>query len=356
MDPSNPTSQSSNIRARLLVAGLSMLTIYASGTVGYYVLGHGRWQVGDCAYMTVISLTTVGYGEILADIDKVPFARAFTSMLLMCGAGVALYFASVLTTFLVEGQFLQSRRRRRMKKLIASLSNHIIVCGGGGTGRHVVEELIATHWKFVLVDPDADRLQRFQEMHEGVAVLEGDATDDNVLIEAGILRAHGVVASLPDDKGNLYVVVTARELNPALRIVAKAVDAAAVRKLRTAGADAVVSVNTIGGLRLASEMIRPSVVTFLDKMMRDQDKQLRFEELVVPRGSTLVNTRLAKSDIRRERNLLIVAAKGADGRFVYSPGPDFVLEENMTLILLGETEAVQRLRESYLFQSESAPL
>jgi len=336
-----------------------MFSIHASGTIGYFLLGHGRWRLAECAYMTVISLTTVGYGEVLAEFDKVPYARFFTSVLLVGGAGVAIYFASVLTTFLVEGEFLQSRRRRKMQKLINSLSGHIIVCGAGGTGRHVINELVETHWPFIVVDTDHDRLARLQETYANkLAIIEGDATDDNILHEAGIGRAHGIVASLPDDKGNLFVVVSARGLNPKLRIVAKAIDSMAVRKLKSAGADSVVSVNNIGGLRMASEMIRPTVVGFLDKMLRDKDKQLRFEELTVPHGSPLCDRRLAQSDIRKARNLLIVAVSDpATGAYTYSPGPDFLLKEGMTLIVLGETEAVAHLRNSVLFagaQSEGS--
>lgn len=340
-----------NLRSRLLVAGLSLLTVYATGTFGYYLLGDGKWKVGECAYMTVITLTTVGYGETLADLDKVPYARFFTGLLLILGAGVAVYFASILTTYLVEGEFLHGRRRKRMQKRIEGMEGHIIVCGAGGTGRHVVDELVATRWPFVLIDTEPDKLLRCQEMHENtLATIEGDATDDHVLLLAGIERARGVVATLPDDKGNLFVVVTARNLNPSLRIVAKAVDTSAVPKLQKAGANSVVSVNNIGGMRLASEMIRPAVVTFLDKMLRDRDKQLRFEELEIPARSSLIGTRLARSEIRGEaRNVLIVAVREADGNYIFSPGPDFVLQEKMTLVIIGETESVIRLRESPLF-------
>lgn len=335
-----------------MVAALAMAVVYGGGTLGYFILGHGKWSVADCAYMTVISLTTVGYGEVLDGLNHVPFARLFTSLLLVSGAGIAVYFVSVLTTFLVEGEFLQIRRRRKMKKQIDKLSEHIIVCGIGGTGKHVVRELVATQWPFVAIDTDPEKLARCQQEHGAKAcVMEADATDDNALIEAGIKRAHGIVASLPDDQGNLYVVITARGLNPNLRVVAKAMNPSAVRKLQAAGSNAVVSVNKIGGLRLVSEMIRPHVVTFLDRMLRDQDRTLRFEEVTIPSGSPLVNKKLAESDIRTERNLLIVAARSPEtNQYTYSPGPQFLLEAGMTLIIIGETSSVQRLRQSRVFR------
>ena len=346
----NGIGETNILRRRVLVAGVAMLIVYGSGTLGYWLIGGGDWSVGDCAYMTVISLTTVGYGETLAEFHRMPYARLFTAILLVTGAGIALYFVSVLTTFLVEGEFLQLRRRRKMRKRIKDLNGHIIVCGIGGTGRHIVDELVAAQWPFVAIDTDEEHVARCHEAHPtAMAHILGDATQDEVLREAQIDRARGVVTSLPEDRDNLYIVIAARDLNPRLRIVAKAMDPNAVRKLQVAGADAVVSVNTIGGLRMASEMIRPSVVTFLDTMMRDQDKKLRFEEVVIPDGSPLGDTPLAHSDIRKERNLLIVAARCKDGQYTYSPGPQFRLEAGMTLIIIGETEAVQRLRRSHLF-------
>ncbi len=349
-----PQAVATSVRRRLLIAGAMMLFVYAVGTTGYYLIGHGSWSVQDCAYMTVISLTTVGYGEVLEGLNQIPYARLFTIVLLLTGAGIVVYFASALTTFLVEGDFLQLRRQRRMKQRIRKMHDHIIVCGVGGTGQHIIEELAATAWPYVAIDVDPERLTRCQEQHaKDMGYMHADATDDAVLLEAGIKEAHGIVASLPDDKGNLYVVVTARGLNPKLRIVAKAMDPNAVRKLRAAGADAVVSVNTIGGLRMVSEMIRPHVVGFLDKMMQARDKNLRFEEVTIPAASSLVDKQLMESGLRSERNLLIVAAKEtAGGEYTYAPDGQFRLRAGMTLILLGETESVKRLRHSRLFHHE----
>ncbi len=326
----------------MYIAGVAMLAIYFGGTVGYFLLGGGDWSVGDCAYMTVISLTTVGYGEVLRGIDHVPYARLFTATLLVLGAGVVLYFLSVLTTYLVEGEFLDLRRKRKMRKMIDKLSEHIIVCGAGRTGGHIVHELCEARWPFVVIDNDVERINRCQDAEDvSIDHIIDDATDDAVLLSAGIEKAAGIVAALPQDKDNLYVVLTARGLNQKLRIVTKAVDFRAAPKLRAAGADSVVNVNQIGGLRLASEMIRPQVVTFLDKMVRDKDKTLRFEELTIGGGSPLVGKQLASADLREARNLLIVAAYDAQGAYTYSPGPKFVLEEAMTLIVLGETDAVE---------------
>jgi voltage-gated potassium channel len=330
--------------------------------LGYYVLGqvipdslfqtgrpdgHG-WSLWDCAYMTIVTLTTVGYAEVLPHMDSVPGARQLTVAVLVLGFGVALYLVSSLTTFFVEGEFAAIRQRRRMQKEIDKLHEHVIVCGAGSIGRHVVGELMAAHWPFVVIEQNPAVISRLKEIHPGQTIhsVIGDATEDRVLTTVGIDRAMGIVAALPEDKDNLFVTVAARQLNQKLKIVTKAVDLATVGKLQAAGADRVVVPRFIGGLRLASEMIRPNVVEFIDLMLRDRDKNLRLEELVLGPECLLAGRKLAEAQIRQESNLLVIAvrkSKGAD--FVYGPGPDFVLEEGMVLVVLGETASVAGLRE-----------
>jgi voltage-gated potassium channel len=271
--------------------------------------------------------------------------------LLVTGVAVTLYAVSVLTTFLVEGAFLDLRQRRIMRKRIDRLSEHVIVCGAGRTGSHIASELAAALWPYVVIDSEADAIERLaDDLDDELSYIVGDATDDSVLLSAGIERAHGVIAALSADKDNLYVVVTTRQINPQTRIVAKAVDPRAVQKLEAAGANRVVSVNAIGGHRMASEMIRPHVVEFIETMIRDKDRNLRLEEVTIPDASPLVGARLADTDIRKVSKLLVVAAGDADN-YTYSPGPDFVLRPGMKLIVLGETDSVHRLRQSPTFRS-----
>jgi voltage-gated potassium channel len=342
------------LRQRLAVAALLMALVYGIGTVGYYLLGGGRWSWGDCSYMTVISITTVGYGEVLDGLKEVPFARLFTSVLLIAGAAVALYFVSVLNTFLVEGEFLQLRRRRKMEKRLSRLEGHVIVCGIGRTGFHIAEELLASHRPFVIIDNEEKAIDLCNEAfgEKSPPFIIGDATRDEVLLAAGIDRATGLAAALREGPDNLYVVITARGLNPQLHIVAKGIAPHSLVKLEKAGADRVVSVNRIGGHRMASELIRPKVVGFLEGLARGTNKDLRFEEITVPVGSALAGKAISETDIRRERNLLIVAASGPDpGAQTYSPGPGFVIREGMTLIVLGESQSVLRLMDSSHFRS-----
>jgi voltage-gated potassium channel len=344
------------LRRRIFVASVALLAIFGVGTFGYWTMGRvylGRyaWDLGECAYMTVITITTVGFGE-LPHLGRVPGGRIFTVGVLLAGLGVAAYFVSALTTYFIEGEFTKERTRRRMSRALDQIKDHIIVCGVGTTGVHVVEELVWTKWSLVAIDRDAARLERLQDLSVTmIPTVQGDATDDEVLERAGIRRARGIVAALTDDKDNLFIVVSARQLNPSLRIIAKGVDINAAEKLKRAGADSVVNPAFIGGVRMVSEMIRPQVVEFLDLMLRDKDKNLRIEEVLVPQGSPLVGKPIFEAQIRRYTNLLVGAVRepptnGAPGRFVYNPGPETLIAENMALIVLGETESVHKLRSS----------
>jgi voltage-gated potassium channel len=345
------------LRERIVVASIALFAIFLVGTCGYYAMGRfylGRyaWDFGECAYMTVITITTVGFGE-LPHLGRVPGGRAFTVVVLLAGLGVAAYFISALTTYFIEGEFTKARTRRRMTRALEEIRDHIIVCGVGTTGVHCVEELVWTKWPLVAIDRDPARLEKLQDL--SVAMLPsviGDATEDEVLERAGIRRARGIVAALPGDRDNLFIVVSARQLNPSLRIIAKGVDVAAAEKLKRAGADSVVNPAFIGGVRMVSEMIRPQVVEFLDLMLRDKDKNLRIEEVVVPKGSPLVGKPIFEAQIRKKTDLLVVAVReppvtpSQPGKFIYNPGPEMRIVADMALIVLGETQNVHKLRSS----------
>jgi voltage-gated potassium channel len=336
---------------RLLVAIAAFLALVAIGAVGYFVLGHGRWAFGECVYMTIITISTVGFGE-LSDMRHVPGARGLTVALILSGVGTLAYMQSNLTALLVEGAIGQALRRNRMRKQIAALSGHIVVAGAGSTGKHVLEELIVTHTPFVVIDRNQAHLDRLSQDLAGGKMLYviGDATEDHVLIEAGTARARGVVAALTHDKDNLYVTLSARSLNPSARIISKSVEDEAAPKIIKAGATAIVNPTLIGGRRMASELIRPEVNEFLDQMLRDKDKNLRLEEVVIGRDSTFIGMALKDTPIRRETRLLVVAVRGADRTFTYNPDPEYVLTEGTTMIVMGEAESVVKLRQLVLPQ------
>jgi voltage-gated potassium channel len=295
--------------------------------------------------MTVITISTVGFFE-LGHMRDVPGARVLTVGLILGGVGVLAYMQSNLTALLVEGVIGQALRRRRMHKEIEKLSGHVVVAGAGGTGKHVVEELVVTQTPFVVIDRSEQTLKHISDEMCGGKMLHvcGDATLDHVLLAAGIKRARGVVAALTHDKDNLYVTLSARSLNASARIVSKVVEDEAAPKIIKAGASSIVNPTMIGARRLAGELIRPEVHEFLDQMVRDKDKNLRLEEVAVPRGSTFVGMALKDTPIRRETRALVVAVRGSDRLFTYNPDPDYVIGEGTTLVVLAETDSIVKLR------------
>ncbi len=329
-----------------MVLAMALLAlIWMLGATGYWYLGHlhqpGYWLFQECLYMTAITITTVGYSETL-DLDTVSGARTWTLGLLVFGISANLYVLSSITSFFVESDFANVRRYRRRLKRMKELSGHYIVCGVGRTGSQVANELSAVGHQVVLIDGDEHVLEPFEK--QGMLTVCGDATDDAVLEAAGLSRATGIVATLDDDKTNMFVVVSARQANPRLRIVTKAVSLSAAEKLRRAGANAVVSPTFIGGMRLASEMVRPQVVRFLDEMLRDREANLRIEEAIVGDSGELVGKALREADIRQRTGVLIIATRSADGKIDYVPGPDTVMEPGQVLVMIGTPTAVKHLR------------
>ena len=331
---------------RLLYAVGVLSVLVFGGALGFHYLGAGRWSYSDCVFMTVITLSTVGFGE-LNHMSEVPGARALTMALIIGGIGTLAYVQGNLTALLVEGVIGQAWRRNRMKKKIEELSGHIVVAGAGSTGRHVIEELVATQTAFVVIDRNHEHLERISTSLAGGKMLfvHGDATEDHALLDAGIRRARGVVAALTHDKDNLYVTLSARGLNAQARIVAKVTEDEAAAKMLKAGATSIVSPAQIGGRRMASDVIRPEVNEFLDNMLRDKHKALRLEEVVIPAGSPYAGHMLKDAPIRKETRLLVIAVRREDREFVYNPEPDFVLQQGATLVVMGDADGVQKLRK-----------
>ena len=334
--------------SRTYKAFLLVLIVLAVGTFGFLLIGEGAWSFEDCLYMTVITISTVGYGEVIP-VSDVPSGRIFAVFLIMFGMGAILYFASTIMAILVEGDFRRFWRKRKMDKAIAKLEKHIVLCGSGVTGSLVMDELITTRTPFVVVDADEEKIRSARERLKGFELnyVVGNATDQHTLSEAGIERAAGIIVALPEDKDSLIVTITARQMNPDLRIVSKCIEPHRIERIRKAGADAVVSPNAIGGMRLVSEMVRPTVMQFLDLMLRDKEKNLRIEQVAVDPESDIVGKKLCEMQIRKDTDLLVIAAQDeTTGKYIYNPGPDFPITVDTVLVVLGSTDDVIKLRNA----------
>jgi voltage-gated potassium channel len=321
------------VRSALLVALVFMI-----GMVGFYAIGRSEAGLVDAFYMTSITLTTIGYGEVVP--VETTAAKVFTSLYAIVGFGLFVYLFSNVTAFMVEGGLDRYLWDRKMHRTIEKLKDHSVVCGAGNTGRHIVAELLETGRPFVLIDRDAEVVRLLhQQLGASFPAVIGDATDDDVLRAAGVPRASGLVACTTSDNDNLVITLSARLLAPKLRIVSRCVDEREQTKIRRAGADAVVLLNRIGGIRMVSEMVSPHVVTFLDVMLRDQERRIRVDEVQVPADSPMTGTTVGQLHQHKIKDLLVVALRDADGTWRYNPEEHEPINPGMAIIFMGTPEA-----------------
>ena len=331
-----------------IIYGLIAITIVvAGGGVGYYLIGHGKWPLSDCLYMTMITITTVGYAEVLPGMDTTEYARGFTVVLLMFGTGTIVFFASTITAFIIEGDLKNALFLNRLKKRMKKMKDHVIVCGAGSTGRNVIEELIATGVPVIAIDTRESELKDIADKHPKAAFsyVVGDATDDDIMSQTHLNEARGLVAALSSDKDNLYLTVSARQTNAKARIVARAAELSHIEKIKRAGADAVVSPNFIGGMRLVSELMRPAVVAFLDDMLRDRRAAYRIAEVRLGAKTGELGTTLRDARVRERFGMTVLAMRaGEQGEWTYNPEAGEKLSVGMTLVVLGSAEQVSALQ------------
>jgi voltage-gated potassium channel len=333
----------SDLRQRLAVAAAAVATTFVIGVLGYRALAPGDTWL-EAAYTTATVLTTAGFSGPIDTARNGP-VMLFTVVLLFFGAGTVVYAISVVTAFVVEGDLTQGFRRRRMRLAIKDMEDHYIVCGVGATGIAVLRELMKSERSVVAIEHNEERVKRLEAEFPDVPILREDFTDDQVLLQAGVQRAAGVVVCTTIDKDSLVTTVTARQLAPAIRVIARAGQERSIARLRQAGADGVVSPALIGGVRMASELVRPSVVSFLDMMLRDTDKNLRIEEVSVPAHSPFVGRTLADLDLHARTNALILAVHEPGGQgYIYNPPDDERLMAGATLIVMGDPPTVRALR------------
>ncbi|MEM6531734.1 MAG: potassium channel protein [Myxococcota bacterium] len=325
-------------------AALLLTTVVVIGVVGFKIIGGPEHTLLDAAYMTVVTLTTVGYEEVIP-VRGNPAAEAFNIVIMMAGIGSFIFFFSNFTAFIVEGHLARWRGVRKMQKRISQLSGHDIVCGFGETGMHIVRELVQTRRDIVVIDSDPEiSLRLMKEFdRDDIAAVVGDATDDDQLLSAGIHRARGIIACAASDKDNLIIAMSARMLNPNLRIVCRCIDDELAPKMRRAGADAVVSPQSIGGMRMVSELIRPTTVSFLDYMLKDSGHAFRVEAVPVEEHSELANQTVGSLIDRKIPELSVVALCTGEDEWCYAPRDEQRIVPGNEVIVISTPEARRKL-------------
>ncbi len=324
------------IHRKFIFVSILLLSILLFGTFGYMILEDMSFI--DALYMTVITLATVGFKEV-KDLDE--RGKIFTIILILTGFGVFTYTLTVGAKILIEGEIKEVFKKRKMKKRVDGISNHYVICGYGRMGSIIVSELRANNIPLVIIEKNKGNLPE----NEDLVYVEGDATHDEVLISAGMQKAKGLITVLPSDAENLYVVLSARELNRNLFIVARAVDKEAEHKLKRAGADKVVSPYFIGGLRIAHTVLRPTVVDFLEFATRAEHVEIQIEEIEVLKNSSLVGKTIEQSGIGRDLGIIIIGIKRTDGRMKFNPTSQTLIKEGDILIVLGQEDSLSSLEK-----------
>jgi voltage-gated potassium channel len=324
-------------RAQGLTLAVALLvTIILGGTVGYMVIeGWGAW---DALYMTVITVTTVGYKEV-HELSGV--GQAFTMVLLLGGVGAALYTFTLLATMVVEGGLPSRLERRRHAHMLETVKDHFIICGYGRIGSIVARQFQRQHVPLVVVERDPERMQA--ALDAGALAVEADASREDVLKRVGIDRARGLIAAVGTDAENVYAVLTARVLRPDLFIVGRAESEDATIKLKRAGANRVISPYQIGAVQMAQTALRPAVVDFVELATSSENMDLAMEEITITAKSKLAEMTLVEADIRQRFGIIVVAIQRRDLGMEFNPNPDMPIRSGDTLVVLGRPDSLRQL-------------
>ncbi|HSO18921.1 MAG TPA: potassium channel protein [Desulfosarcina sp.] len=308
------------------------------GTAGYILIE--GWSFGDALYMTIITLATVGYGEVH---QVGHMGRIFTIFLIVMGVGYFMYVVGLIVQFLVEDRLRVILGRRKLDKQIAKLKGHYIICGYGRIGRVLAHYLTEKYLDVVIIEKNAERQEKMDA--DGVLYLIGEATDENLLTKAGIRAAKGLVTAVATDADNVFLTLIAKQLNPDLFIVARAIQNTAKRTLQAAGAAKVISPYDLGARRMAHAILRPTVIKFLELAFTDDNTDIQVEEIQVRSTSRLLNVELKNSGIRQQLDLIILTIKKADGSMIFNPKADTRIEIDDTLVVVGRAKSVSHLEK-----------
>jgi voltage-gated potassium channel len=327
-----------NSTRHLIFSVFLIIFIIILGVTGYMMIE--GWNLLDALYMTVETLTTVGYNEVH---EMTRMGRIFTILLICIGVAFFLYVAGAVVQFMVEGRIRTILGRRRLDKKIDRLKNHYIICGYGRIGKVLYKMLLSKPIDLVVVEKDPDLIPEMDA--DKILYVSGDATNEENLIKAGIQRAKGLIAALATDTENVFLVLTARQLNPDLYIIARASRNESKTKLQAAGANKVELPYDMGAVSMAQRIIRPTVTSFLELAVAHKRKDIQMEEMPVRSSSDLVNVMLKDSGIRQQFNLIIIAIKKLDGNMLFNPSFETVIEGGDTVIAVGQENNLQQLEK-----------
>ena len=322
-------------RTNLRIAVIAVICAVGLGTILFHRLE--GWSILDSLYVTAQTVTTVGYGDLT---PRTAWGRAFATVFMMVGVGIVLYALTSAVQTIVQSEMVATFGRRRLSRKMSKLRDHFIICGAGRVGSHLIRSLQGSDETFIVIESNTEKVSQLLDL--GVAVLVRDATLEDSLIEAGVEKAKGLAACLPDDADNVYVVLTARDLNPDIHIVARAAEEQAEAKLIRAGANRVVAPTLIGGHRMAMALTKPAVGDFLDSITANQ-LDLGFEQLEVEPVSRFVGRKLSETNIRSQLNIVIVSIRRVTGQIVFNPSADTVIQAGDMLIAIGSAESLAQL-------------
>ena len=340
---SNLSASNNNITQNFFFVFVSLLVVLVFGGFGYSLIEGLNWV--DALYMTFITFSTVGFREV--GTLSAP-GRIFTMFIILSGLILISMLSASVTSLLVSRELLPSFKTRKMKKQIQQLQGHTILCGAGETGETIITEFITVRKPIVVIEKESEVLEELSELYPNFLIVLGDATKDEILFEANIANASSLITVLSEDADNLFVVISARSINPELNIIARAVDSHTQGKMYRAGADHVISPNITEGLRMAAMVLRPTVVNFLDVLVRDDETANRLEEIIVPSGSSLHGKTLEEAAIPKRTGLIVIAMqKESDGghRMIYNPQSSAVINQRDRFIVLGKSEGIDKLNK-----------
>jgi len=330
-----------NMRKPLVLILLVML----AGTIGYSLLE--GYPPLDALYMTIITIFTVGFHEVQPLSVK---GQIFTILLILGGVGALTYGFTKLGDMVFGGGMSNLLWRKKMQRQIRNLKNHYIVCGHGRMGQTVADRLAEEDVPFVVIDNQESQLDALAKGRQ-IPFILGDATQEDILMEAGVKRAKGLAALLPTDADNLYLTLTAKGINPSIFVLSKVLDEEAAKKILQIGANKVVSPYQMGALKIAQSLLRPTLVEFMDLIIRRKELSLLVEEMVVPKLAPIVGYSFAQSQIRQRANVIVVAIKKPGEDIHFNPSPDIEIQSGDTLLVLGADTAIKKFEDSFIKES-----